>query len=232
MADSTISLPEAAPSPVLDHSRRQLEALLDVSEIIAQHRDLKTLFHELAARLHSVVESDFLTLVLHDPVKNTMRLHVLETRVQSDKPVGTEYPVEGNPSGWVWQTQQPFIVTDLETETRFPDFLVRLQGAGVRSFAILPLTTAQHRLGAMGFGRIRPQAISDSDIQFMQRVAAQVAVAVDNALNFQSNVPAGTRRAARSPAGLAGYQQCARHQPRVERPVSRHRICPHSRDSS
>ena len=187
MADpTTIVSPEAAATPVLDHSRRQLEALLDVSEIIAQHRDLKTLFHELAARLHSVVESDFLTLVLHDPVKNTMRLHVLETRVQSDKPVGTEYPVEGNPSGWVWQTQQPFIVTDLETETRFPDFLVRLQGAGVRSFAILPLTTAQHRLGAMGFGRVRPQAISDSDIQFMQRVAAQVAVAVDNALNFQS----------------------------------------------
>ena len=187
MADpTTIISPEAAPSPAIDHSRRQLEALLDVSEIIAQHRDLKTLFHELAARLHSVVESDFLTLVLHDPVKDTMRLHVLETRVQSDKPVGTEYPVEGNPSGWVWQTQQPFIVTDLETETRFPDFLVRLQGAGVRSFAILPLTTAQRRLGAMGFGRLRPQAISDSDIQFMQRVAAQVAVAVDNALNFQS----------------------------------------------
>ena len=62
MADPTISLPEAAPSPVLDHSRRQLEALLDVSKIIAQHRDLKTLFHELAERLHSVVESDFLAL--------------------------------------------------------------------------------------------------------------------------------------------------------------------------
>jgi hypothetical protein len=33
---------------VHDHSRRQLKALLDVSEIIARHRDLKTLFHELA----------------------------------------------------------------------------------------------------------------------------------------------------------------------------------------
>src|SRR6201982_3477603 len=170
MADpTTIISQEAAPSPALDHSRRQLEALLDISKIIAQHRDLKTLFHELAARLHSIVESDFLTLVLHDPDKNSMRLHVLETRMESDKPVGTEYPVEGNPSGWVWQTQQPFIVTDLETETRFPDFLVRLRGAGVRSFAILPLTTAQRRLGAMGFGRLRPQAISDSDIRLLHR---------------------------------------------------------------
>ena len=187
MADPAISPPEAAPSPVLDQSRRQLEALLDVSEIIAQHRDLNTLFHELATRLHSVVDSDFLTLVLHDPEKNVMRLHVLESRVETDKVVGLEHPVEDSPSGWVWQTQQPFIVEDVLTETRFKPFLDRLQEEGVRSFAALPLTTAQRRLGSMGFGRLRPQAIPDSDIQFMQRVAAQVAVAVDNALNFESS---------------------------------------------
>src|SRR5438309_2391797 len=161
MADPTISPPEAVPSPVLDHSRRQLEALLDVSEIIAQHRDLKTLFHELALRLHSVVDSDFLTLVLHDPAKNVMRLHVLETRLETDKPLGMEHPVDGSPSGWVWQTQQPFIVEDVLTETRFRDFLTKLRDEGVRSFAALPLTTAQRRLGSMGFGRLRPQAISD-----------------------------------------------------------------------
>jgi formate hydrogenlyase transcriptional activator len=187
MADPAISPPEAAPAPALDHSRRQLEALLDVSEIIAQHRDLNTLFHELATRLHSVVESDFLTLVLHDPEKNVMRLHVLESRVETEKTIGFEHPVDASPSGWVWKTQQPFIVEDVLTETRFAEFLGKLKVEGVRSFAALPLTTAQRRLGAMGFGRLRPQAISDSDIQFMQRVAAQVAVAVDNALNFESS---------------------------------------------
>jgi len=187
MADpTTIISPEAAPSPALDHSRRQLEALLDVSKIIAQHRDLRTLFHELAARLHSVVESDFLALVLHDPEKNVMRLHVLETHAGYSKPVGSETPVEGTPSGWVWQSQQPFISDDILTEARFPDFRVRMRESGVRSFATLPLTTAQRRLGAIGFGRLLPKAISHSDIQFMERVAAQVAVAVDNALNFES----------------------------------------------
>src|SRR5215469_1708886 len=127
MADRAILPPEEAASPVLDHSRRQLEALLDVSEIIAQHRDLKALFHELALRLHSVLESDFLTLVLHDPVKNVMRLHVLETREEIEKPLGMEHPLEGTPSGWVWKTQQPFIVEDVLTETRFKDFLLRLR---------------------------------------------------------------------------------------------------------
>jgi formate hydrogenlyase transcriptional activator len=187
MADHVISPPEAALAAPFEHSRRQLEALLEVSEAIAQQRDLPALFHDLASRLHSVVDFDFLTLVLHDLAKNVMRLHVLETRIPTEKPTGGESPVEGNPSGWVWQTQQPFVVSDTEEETRFPDFLKRFREYNVRSLAILPLTTAQHRLGAMGFGRLTPQCITDSEVQFMQRVAAQVAVAVDNALNFESS---------------------------------------------
>src|SRR5437867_2905597 len=187
MADPVISPPEVTFTSPLEHSRRQLEALLEVSQAMAQQRDLPALFHDLAGRLHSVVDFDFLTLVLYDPAKNVMRLHVLETRVPSDKPIGSESPVEGNPSGWVWQTQQPFVVTDTQEETRFPEFLHRFREHNVRSLAILPLTTAQHRLGAMGFGRLVPQRITDTELQFMERVASQVAVAVDNALNFATS---------------------------------------------
>jgi len=187
MADPVISPPEAARTAPPDHSRRQLEALLEVSEMISQQRDVRVLFHDLADRLHSVIEFDFLSLVLHDPARNVMRLHVLESRHPADKPVGSESPVEGHPSGWVWQTQQLFVVTDTENETRFPDFIPRLRAMGVRSLAMLPLTTAQRRLGAMGFGRIVPERITEDELQFMRRVAAQVAVAVDNALNSESS---------------------------------------------
>lgn len=179
MADPVISPPEvASPSP-LEHSRRQLEALLEVSEAIAQQRDLTALFHDLAGRLHSIIDFDFLSLVLHDSGKNVMRLHVLETRVPGEKVAGTESSVEGNPSGWVWETQQVFVSSDVEEETRFPEFLQRLRDHKVRSLAILPLTTAQRRLGAMGFGRLVPQRITDTELQFMERVASQVAVAVE-----------------------------------------------------
>ncbi|HEY6267905.1 MAG TPA: sigma 54-interacting transcriptional regulator [Candidatus Acidoferrum sp.] len=187
MAEPVISPPELAFTSPLEHSRRQLEALLEVSEAIAQQRDLPALFHDLAGRLHSVVDFDFLSLVLHDPAKNVMRLHVLETRVPGEKVAGTESPVEGNPAGWVWQTQQAFVVSDTEEETRFPDFLTRYRAHNVRSLAILPLTTAQHRLGAMGFGRLVPQRVTDTELQFMERVASQVAVAVDNALNLETS---------------------------------------------
>jgi formate hydrogenlyase transcriptional activator len=187
MADPAIFPPEPTPAAPLEHSRRQLEALLEVAESIAQHRDLAALFHDLAERLHSVVDFDFLTLVLHDPDRNVMRLHILETRLPTPVKTGSESPVDGHPSGWVWQSQQAFVVTDTEEDQRFPDFLHRLREVGVRSLAMVPLTTAQHRLGAMGFGRLVPQVITDTELQFMQRVGSQVAVAVDNALNFQTS---------------------------------------------
>ena len=185
MADPAVSPPEIAQIQPVDHSRRQLEALLEVSEAIAQQRDLPALFHELSERLHWVVEFDFLTLVLHDPIRNVMRLHILETRVPTDKVAGKESPIEGHPAGWVWQSQQPLVVSD--EDTRYPAFLQMLREAGVHSLAMVPLTTAQRRLGAMGFGTLRPQKITDTELTFMQRVASQVAVAVDNALNLKTS---------------------------------------------
>jgi formate hydrogenlyase transcriptional activator len=186
MADPVIS-PETVLAAPLEHSRRQLEALLEVSEAIAQQRDLPALFHDLSGRLHCVIDFDFLTLILHDPLRNVMRLHILETHLPTEKPTGTETPVEGHPSGWVWQSQETFVVSDTEEETRFPEYVGRLREHGVRSMALLPLTTAQRRVGAMGFGRLVPQRITDTELQFMQRVASQVAVAVDNALNLESS---------------------------------------------
>jgi formate hydrogenlyase transcriptional activator len=185
MADPAVSPPEIAQIQPLDHSRRQLEALLEVSEAIAQQRDLSALFHELSERLHWVVEFDFLTLVLHDPIRNVMRLHILESRIFTDKVAGKEMPIEGHPAGWVWQSQQPFVVN--EEDTRYPLFLQQLREAGVHSIAMVPLTTAQRRVGALGFGTLLPQKITDSELAFMQRVASQVAVAVDNALNLETS---------------------------------------------
>lgn len=186
MADVAHPSTNLASSSPIEHSGRQLEALLDVSETIAQQRDLKVLFHELSERLHTVLPFDFFTLILHDPARNTMRLHILESRDSTDVKGPRELPMDSSPSGWVWQHQQPFVSLDVSNDTRYPEFAQHLLEARVRTIAILPLTTAQHRLGTLGFGRYVSQGVTEAEIDFMKRVAAQVAVAVDNAINFEA----------------------------------------------
>jgi len=172
-----------APTP---SSRSQ--ALLQVAESIAHHRDLTELFHDLAARLHDVAHFDYLNLVLHDPERQVMRLHILETL--REKPtqfrVGRESPLGSTPAGRVLETQDPFVVPDVESQTSFPALMETLRQEGVRSFCVVPLTTAQRRLGTLGFGKLEPHHYDRSEVDFMQQVARQVAVAVDNALNFEA----------------------------------------------
>ena len=168
-----------------DAAVNQYRALLDVAESISQNRDLPRLFEDLAQRLHGVVGFDYLNLVLHVPERNTMRLRVL-TSLQPADSTFSETPVDETPSGLVWQTQQPLVIHDIDQETRFPKVMQVLRGQGVRSCCVLPLTSAQRRLGAMGLGSAEPSAFGHADLEFLGQVARQVAVAVDNVLNYET----------------------------------------------
>src|SRR5688572_17306069 len=163
-----------------DHDRLRL--LGEVSESIALHRDLNELFRDLAQRLPRVVPFDYINLVLHDAARNVMRLQLLMAPVEATIKAGEDLPVEGSPGGFVWKTQQPLIVNDIALETRFPAVIPRLIENGVQSFCTVPLTTALGRLGAMGFGSLQTHTYQDDEVVFMQEVAKQVAVAVDNVL--------------------------------------------------
>src|SRR5438067_1344648 len=164
---------------------QRCRSLLAVTEAIVSHRDLQALFHDLAGRLQLVVRFDYLILVLHDAVKNLMRLHVLETSEPSSPRTGVLFPVDEAPSGLVWQTQQPLLIPNVEEERRWPRLWEEVyRPHGIASFCYVPLTTARQRLGALAFSSKQPAAFDAADVDFLQLVANQVAVAVENALAF------------------------------------------------
>ena len=55
----------------------------------------------------------------------------------------------------------------------------------MQSLCVVPATTALRKLGALAFGSRVAAAYCDTDVIFLQQVARQVAVAVDNARNFE-----------------------------------------------
>ena len=158
-----------------------LQSLLEVSTTILQHRDLEPLFHSLAPQLRSVLPFDFMSLVLHDAAKNRMRLHILAADAREVPRM--ELPLDESPAGWVLTHQQPLIVNDVRHETRWPAVMNILRANGVSTSCFIPLTTAHRRLGALSFGYLAEHKIDEVELEFMGRVAAQVAVAVDNSLN-------------------------------------------------
>src|SRR4029077_15791652 len=88
---------------------------------------------------------------------------------------------------WVYEHQQPLIISSLDAETRFPAVAEMLKSRGVRSVCAVPLTTVQRRLGVLVLGSIEADAYSSEEVAFLSLVANQVALAVDDALNFDAS---------------------------------------------
>ena len=170
----------------LARERDETRLLLEVADSIASHRDLEALFRDLAGRLPRVVPFDYINLLLHDPERDIMRLHILVAPEESTIKPGMELPVETSISGYVWKTQRPLIIEDVAADPRFPALLQLLRENGVQSLCAVPLTTALRRLGTLGFGSLTRRLYQADDVTFMEQVAAQVAVAVDNVLHDES----------------------------------------------
>jgi formate hydrogenlyase transcriptional activator len=161
-------------------------ALLQVSEYIASHQDLGDLFRSLAGLLHPLITFDFICLTLPDPAHTVVRLHVLDSSLPTRIQPGLEIPMAETVRQFVWESQRPLVISDLEHDDRFPILSGLLREDGVRSLCVLPLTTAHRRVGAMGLGSVEVSAYDAADLAFLQQVATQVAVAVDNALNYRN----------------------------------------------
>jgi len=177
---------QAALDPIqlrLDRYR----ALLQVSESIAVNRLLPDLIRDLSLRLRDVVQFDYVNLMLHDAERNVMRVQVLETPLEPLVPVGFEMAVDGSPAGEVLKTQRPFIVDNIDYEARYPELFKILRGHEIKAFCSLPLTSPVRRLGTLSFGSLQRNAYPREDVEFLQQVARQVAVAVDNALHYQDS---------------------------------------------
>jgi len=161
-----------------DEQTKKYLTLLELSKAIASHRDLSGLFHDLACRLQSLVDFSHLGVLLYDPKRDVMRLHMLETCQPTEWKAAAEVPMEGSIAGWVWEHQEPVVIRDLETEDRFPYAKILLERP-VKSICSVPLTTAHQRLGVVNFWTDKTGAYDQLDIEFVKLVAAQIAVAVE-----------------------------------------------------
>jgi formate hydrogenlyase transcriptional activator len=174
------TLPE--PTELPDN---QYTTLLEVSQAISSHQSLTELFEDLGRRLHTVLNFNYLSLILHDPEHEVMRVHTLHFDGVSTIRPGMEFGVDDSPSGEVWRTQRPLIMGGPEQASRFPRAERVLVENGLKSFCSLPLTSARRKIGTLNLGSSQRDAYRPSSLLILRMVAAQVAVAVENALNYQ-----------------------------------------------
>jgi formate hydrogenlyase transcriptional activator len=161
-------------------------ALLEITALIGTHRRFEDFFRELSRMLMRIIPSEGIGVSIYNLDHRTSQLFLLEAEKPNDIPVGRTYSMEETPASQILLTGQPYYAPDLEKETRFPAIKDLLLRHGIRSYCILPLSTARTILGGLHFGAAQPDAYADEDIEFMKLVARQTAVVFENVLSHES----------------------------------------------
>jgi formate hydrogenlyase transcriptional activator len=162
-------------------------AVVALSRSIAGRTDLRSLLVGVAESLRPIVTFDHLGLILHDPISNAMQGHILN---EPGNPVITNLrmPVDQDPAGWVWLNQQPLVISSLQSERRWREFVTRSREFGITTLVLVPLTSGDNRLGAFGFSSVAPYEPTSDELEFLERVATEFAVAVESFLAKQEAV--------------------------------------------
>src|ERR1700693_5585772 len=166
------------------------ESLIRLAEAIRSHRDQKDLFQLLADELRQVVPFD--AMAQYDLAGNKVNWHFSEA-YDSLKCRVSDISKEESVHWWVHRSQQPVVLQAANKETRFRTTIEELNKVGLRSLCALPLSTAHSQLGSLVFASQIADAYSPEEVRFLSLAAGQIALAMDDALNFHDSQTAQER---------------------------------------
>jgi formate hydrogenlyase transcriptional activator len=166
------------------------EALIRISNSIRARKDPRELFALLVDELRMVIPFD--AMAQFDESANKVHWHLGPAcRQQNECP--SEDENRDNLPRMVYRTQETVVLGTPESEAQFPSFSRRMRLNGLESACAFPLTTAHRRLGVLIIGSTQPNAYAPEEVRFCSLVADQIALATDDAINFEMSQKAQGR---------------------------------------
>jgi formate hydrogenlyase transcriptional activator len=160
------------------------ESLIRVADSIRAQHDPQALFSVLVEELRPVIPFD--AIAQYDESSSKVNWHLCEGYRQHT-PATSGIQFEETLPWWVFQNQRAAVIADVRRETRFSYTVEHLRKNGLRSASAFPLSTAHRRLGSLLIASQRVDAYSEEDVRFLSLVAGQIALAMDDAVNFQAS---------------------------------------------
>jgi formate hydrogenlyase transcriptional activator len=181
-----VELERKHTSEALEKSEGRLKALLDINNAIVSKLTRDELFQAISEAVGRVISFDRLSLSLHDPEANVLRLVTYAGPYRRDdySPLGRVLELRDSPAGLAFLDQKPILRRDLEIERRTSSE-ERAFEHGFRSLCALPLVVRGRSIGAITVGSLAKNRYREAEAGFLMEVANQVAIAVENMKSYE-----------------------------------------------
>jgi formate hydrogenlyase transcriptional activator len=182
----------------LRHERDRLRLLLEITNSTTSKLDLPRLIEALSTNLLSVTRSDFCALLLPDADSGELRLTTLyNPEARGSFSDGSIIPLHGSICGKAFRIGETQHYNHLDELLDDPEsfgnkvgrlFYERVKAEGLVSGCDLPLIGRSGVLGVLAALKRSERAFEKEDVIFLEQVGRQVAIAVENALEYEKAI--------------------------------------------
>lgn len=172
---------------LFQETREQARMLISLNKITLNTSsvlDKDVLIKRLYEQVCQILAFDSFLVALYEADTHELRIEfAVEEGKQLDKWTGMQLSVEeGGLTGWVLREKRPFLVNDLEQE---PLPTKPKHGSRqARSWLGVPMITRDRIIGVLSVQSFQPYAFTEIQLRFMEALAGQVAVTLENARLF------------------------------------------------
>ena len=169
----------------LRKSEEQNRSLLQINNAIITNLTQQALLHSISEALNPLISFDRCAITLYQPERDSFRFLAVEGELHSDYfRTGLELSRNETCGSWVFDHQRPLVRRDLEKEQQYPNER-RLAAEGIQSMCVVPLVLQGNCIGFLSVVSVQRDRYSDEDALFLQEVANQVALAIQNMQSYQ-----------------------------------------------
>ena len=179
----------------LQHERDRLRLLLEITRSVNSRLDLRQVVEALSTNLFSIMQCDVSALLLTDPESGQLRVTTLyNPDAKGPFREGSLVPMNSSISGQVLRTAKTIRIDSFEQVSTDPEIYGNAEGQliyesvvkeGLRTGCYLPLVGRDRVLGVLMLCRRSDYPFEKDDIILLEQVASQVAIAVENTLDYE-----------------------------------------------
>ena len=204
----------------------RFQRLLDLTSDLASTFDLDTLLQRIVVAARELTDCEASSLLLYDQQSHSLYFEAATGALVGG--VGQRaIPADNSIAGWVFTHGQPLLSDDVMSDQRFFREIDALTRFETRSILGVPLKTKNKVMGVIESVNKVQGRFDEEDVQILQTLAAQAAIAIENSQLFkQSDLIAEIVHELRTP--LASITAAAHLLQRPELPPERHRGLTHT----
>jgi signal transduction histidine kinase len=195
----------------LQHHLARLETLLVLSRVLTSTLDLPTLLDLIVNAGREMIDCEACSILLLDSKSGELYFEAASGGAKAIKRVVV--PLDSSIAGWVCRSGRPVVISDTSADTRVYKQADVESSFTTRSLLAVPLKVKDKIIGCLEAVNKRKATFGEDDTEILTTLAAQAAVAIQNARLFeQSDQVAQMVHELRTPlTGIVAYSELLMH---------------------